>query len=280
MKLNRSFIVTLAGTAIIATAWANQGGILLRRQLVEGSTERYQIQMKMATNVEMPGGLGDQELGVTTEGTYDIKVGKMNWQIPGAAIETTITLTKMEAEGIMAGAFGDKVPPPATTAGTLDIFGRLRSKAAAPSVGSDPLGQGMSSSILTIELPEKPISIGESWKITVPKSPLTKEAQFLTATLTDERDGALAVKLAGTYHIEMAPRKVDAAEAGGSPMQGQRVGIKGDITIEGTGALDRASGKTLWLTTKTKTKQEVSMPDMGMKINSESTVDSSVKLLQ
>jgi hypothetical protein len=264
-----------------AVAFAGQEGVFLRRQLAEGSTERYRVDIKMNTVLEMPSGLGEQELGMTSSAELDLKIGKMNWQIPGAPIEAVMKVTKLETEGIMAGAFGDKVPPPATVKGTLDIFGKLRPLRSTSQAGFD-LGQmqSLSFSMLAIELPEKAVKVGDSWRVVVPQSAMTKKNQFLTATLKGEQRGAWVVKLSGNYKIEMEPRAISAGDGPASPLTGQKVGVKGEIGVEGEGIVDKLTGRTRKLTTKSKTKQVATIESMGLTINSESTMDSTVTLVK
>ncbi|MEZ0326780.1 MAG: DUF6263 family protein [Fimbriimonas sp.] len=268
-----------AGLAICllgAVAFAGQNPTLLRRQLKEGATEKYQVDMKMNTVVEMPGGLGEQELGLVSSAELDLKLGKMNWQIPGARVDAVMKVTKMEADGIMAGAFGDKVPPPMEVKATLDIFGRLRPVQTAESGFELGQMQSLSFSMMTVELPEKAVSIGDSWRVVVPKSTMTKKNQFLTATLKGERGNAWIVSLDGTYKLEMEPREIAASDGPANAMAGQKVAIKGDVTVAGEGLVEKSSGRTLSLKVKSTTKQVAKLAGMGLEINSSSVMDSSV----
>ncbi len=260
-----------------AVAFAGQSPVLLRRQLSAGSTEKYQVDMKMTTVLEMPGGLGEQELGMTSSANLEIKIGKMNWQIPGASIDAVMTVTAMEAEGIMAGTIGDKIPPPLNVKGTLDIYGRLK-PAGSSSEGGMDLGQvqSLSFAMMAIELPEKAVSLNDTWPVLVPRSTMTKKNQFLTATLKGERNGLWVVQLSGKYQLEMEPREISSGDGATNPMAGQKVGVKGEVTVEGEGLVDKVTGRTMSLKTKTLTKQVATLASMGVSIDSHSTMDSSI----
>ncbi len=257
-------------------AFAGVGQTLLRRQLTEGLTEKYQIDMKMTTVLEMPGGLGEQELGITSSAEMDMTIGKMNWQIPGAQVETVTRVTKMEAEGMMAGAIGDKLPPPMKVKGTLDIFGRLRPLQSEDSGFELGQLQSLSFGMMTLQLPERPVKIGDSWPVMIPKSPLTKKNQFITATLKGEQGGSWLVALNGTYKLEMDPREIAGGEGPTAALAGQKVSVKGDVVVEGEGVLDKLTGRTMSLRTKTDTKQAATIGGMGISIDFHSAMESTV----
>jgi hypothetical protein len=255
----------------------------LTRTLAEGATEKYKVDMTMNTLMDMPGGLGEQEMSMTSTAEYDLKFGKMNWQIPGMAVDATVTVTKMDAEGMLAAAMGGKdLPKPVTMKAYMDLQGRLTLAKKAAGPGFDMMSSmgSMSFSSMFIQLPDKAVKVGDSWPIKVPNTPGAKKDQSLTATLTGERDGAWVVKVAGKYDIEMKPQALPADPNKPNPMAGQKVGLKGTIEVDGEGLVEKTTGKTLEMKSKMKTDQTASLPDMGIDIKSQATVNTSVSLVR
>ncbi|HSI73374.1 MAG TPA: hypothetical protein VK934_09355 [Fimbriimonas sp.] len=268
---------------LLLSGFAPQQDVRLQRQLTEGATEKYKVDMKMNTLMDMPGGLGEQEMGMTSAAEYELKFGKMNWQIPGMTVDATVTVTKMDAEGMMAGAMaGQGLPKPITMKAYMDLQGRLLPLKTQGAGGAmDLMGmQSFSFTTISIPLPAKPVKVGESWQVPVPKGMMAKKDQFLTATLTGERDGAWIVSTKGKFDIEMVPRALPNNTDQPNPMAGQKIGLKGTIEVDSEGLVEKATGKTLELKSKMKTDQTATIPDMGLEIKSQATVNTTVSLVR
>lgn len=280
IKIRKSVI--LAGVAIAALAAASQDGLLLRRTLTEGATDTYTVQTVTKQVVQLPNGMGEQEMGSTVDATYKVKTGKVDAEKKSAAVELTYTIDKVDAEGAlgaMAGQGGPETGKPMSLTGSLDELGRL--KMEAPKGTSPALATLMSNSsslggnMVSLELPEKAVKVGDTWEVIVPKSPFTgTKDQKLTAKLIGEKEvdgkAAYVISTEGTLEIDADLTKM--AEDAPPPMKGQKMFLKGKSELKTDGVVEKATGKTLRMTTKMKLKQTMEIPDMGMSIETTGTV--------
>ncbi len=268
----------LAGVAIASLAFAAQDGILLRRELKEGAVEKYKILTKMNTIVELPNGMGEQEMEMTSTSTYSLTTKKVDAAKGTADIETTASVDDVKATGMMGAAMADQKPKPVTLSGSMDAQGRLKlvapkdAASMALMMGSSGGSSGMS---LFIEFPEKAVKIGDTWEVIVPKGPMSNPVdQKLTAKLIGEKDlngtPVWVVSIGGKLNTKIDQTMPKDAGGQPNPMAGQKMNVKGGIELSGEGLVSKASGLTLRLETKTKSKQTVTMPSMGMSIDTSS----------
>jgi hypothetical protein len=284
IKIRKSAI--FAAMALAALAAAAQDGLLLRRTLTEGTTETYVVESVSKQVVNLPNGMGEQEMESTMAGSYLLKTGKIDAEKKTADLEFTFTIDKMESSGMMGGgAMGDDVKgKPVTMKGTIDERSRITfadgggAKASATSMLS---GQSMGANSVLIELPDKPVKIGDTWEVVIPKGEFTgKEDQKLVAKLVGEKevDGkpAYVVSTEGTYKVDMDLSKA-AADAPG-PMKGQKMLLKGTIDTKSDGVVEKSTGRTLRVTTKMKQQMALEIPDMGFNVDVSGTTSYVVTL--
>ena len=284
IKIGKSGI--LAGLALASVAMASQDGLLLRRVLAEGATDTYQVETIAKQTLNLPNGIGEQEMGMTMLATYQVKTGKVNPEKKAADVELIYSIDKMDVEGILAG-MGEKpeTGKPVTVNGTLDERGRVQvaaPKGANPAIAEMISGaSSMGGNMLSIELPEKPVKIGEAWDVIVPKSPFTGPAdQKLIARLVGEKDvdgkPGYVISTEGTINVNADLSKM--AEEAPGPMKGQKMTMKGTIDVRSDGVVEKETGRTLRLTTKMKMKQTMELPDMGFTIDMDGTTTTVTKL--
>lgn len=281
IKIRKSAI--FAGVAALAAiAAASQDGFLLRRTFTEGTTDTYVIQTVTKQVVQLPNGMGEQEMGSTVDATYKVKTGKIDAEKKSAAVELTYTIDKVDSEGALGSAMGGATPEtgkPVTINGTLDELGRLKMEAPK---GSPPAlaaimsnASSLGGNIASIELPEKAVKVGDTWEVVIPKSPFTgTKDQKLTAKLVGEKDvdgkPSYVISTEGTLEIDADLSKM--AEDAPPPMKGQKIMLKGKAELKTDGVVEKSTGKALRLTTKMKMKQTMEIPDMGMSIDTTGTV--------
>ncbi len=276
IQIRKSAILAMA--ALATAAMAVQDGMLLRRSFAEGQTETYVVETTTKQTVNLPNGMGEQEMASTVGMTYKIKTGKFDADKKSAPVEMTYTIDKFDAEGMMGQAGGDMKGKSTTTKGTIDERGRI---IVAPEKTTNAMAammsgaQSLGASSITVELPEKAVKVGDTWEVLVPKSPFTgKEDQKLTAKLVGEKDvdgkAAWVVSTEGVIKTDADLSEMTKDAPG--PMQGQKMTVKGTMEVKSDGVVEKSSGRTLRLTTKMNTKQTVEMPDMGFTIGTNGTI--------
>jgi hypothetical protein len=280
IKIRKSVI--LAGVALAALASATQDGILLRRTLTEGTTDTYNIETVTKQTVSLPNGMGEQEMASTMVTTYKLKTGKVDPAKKSAAMELTYTVDKMENEGIaanMPGADAVETGKSFTMAATLDEMGRMKIE---PPKGTNAVlaslltnASSMGGNMVTLELPEKPVKIGDTWEIVVPKSPVTGDKdQKMIAKLVGEKDvdGKPGYVISAEADLVIDADLSKMAEDAPPPMKGQKMFLKGKAEIKADGVIEKSSGRMLRVTSKVKSNQTMEIPDMGMSIGTVGTV--------
>jgi len=281
IQTRKLFVV--ASLVAASIAMAAQDGITLRKTLRQG-IESYHMESSLKQTVSLPGGAGDQEMGMTSVTAYTYKIGTVDATAGTAPVELSAKVEKFDVDGPLAEAMNsnkDKVLVTTKTNGKLDSRNRF-----TPDTGKkvDPMAVmlGSASSSLVgpfIEFPEKAVKIGDSWDITIPKSPMTgKEDQKLTATLVSEKavDGKslYLVILKGTLKItiNMAEIMKDNANADLQALGANDMTISGTIDLNGEANLDKATCQTQSMNIKLLAKQEISVAALGdQKISSSST---------
>ncbi|MFZ4507335.1 MAG: hypothetical protein ACOYON_06530 [Fimbriimonas sp.] len=272
--------IPLAVIAMSALALAAQDTVTLRRQLTDGTTEKYKIESTVKQSVEVPG-MGEQNIDITTVMTYALKIGKTDAATGLASVETVSKLEKMSMEGMPGGGGSPDLPEEAkkemVVPGKLDVRNRLKIENANIPTGPAAMLSGGSSATQTVgiffEFPEGPIKIGDSWDVVIPKGPLMyKEDQKLKATLVGEKDAdgvkAWVIKMEGTLKMEPdmeAMMKANAAQAGGGQMPNMK--MTGTMEMSTEGLVDKATGVTIRMLTKYKMSNEMELVDQGMKLD-------------
>jgi hypothetical protein len=270
MRLSRSFVIA---TSLLATvALAAQDGTLLRRALKVGEEDSYTLTSKTVTTVELPGGMGEQEIQFNQKSSYKVKTVKLTEK--GADVETTSQVEEFDAEGMPGMADMEQLKRPVTLKGTLDAQNRLRvvTEAAANPMSMMMGSQTSGAGTAFVELPDGPVKVGDTWQVEMPKSPLM-EAQKVTSRLAGEKvhNGrpVWIVIIEGKLDLKMGPMELPGD--GGNPMAGQRISIQGEMLLNSEGLVDKETGKTVRMESKSAMKMSTSLVDMGLDINSSSS---------
>ena len=261
---------------------APQAPTTLRVALKADAVDTYKIEDKVTETVKSA--MGEMPLTIGSTRTYVLKTTKVDEGAGTARFEATTTVDKLDATGPAAAMAGEK-PKPTTQAGKIDVRGRMTYD---PAPASDPLAgllsgvQGAGSAGTFVEFPEKAVKIGDAWDIVVPKNPYVYgEDQRLTATLTGERelDGkpVWVVAVKGTLRTAVDTTKLPPLK-GGDPASNIALRLLGQVDLTGEGLVDKASGKTVSMTSKGIMKMTIDLADSGLKLDANGTIESVMKL--
>ncbi len=270
---------TVAAFALVLTALAlgAKDGITLKRTLKAG-TETYKFETTGKTTLSMPGG-GDQDMGMTTLSTYKYKISDPDATSGLSPVEVTYKVDKFDVDGplaeIMAGQ-KDKILVTTTSNGKLDTKNRY---AADPTKKVDPRSVLNGSSAFAIvspyfEFPDKALSPGDTWDITIPKGPLTSsQDQKITAKFIGEKDGGYSISITGSvkFSIDVGALLKDNPVPELTALGAVNLEVKGSTDVSGDIVIDKTTFQTVSMTFKLATKQETSLPDQGMSIPSTGT---------
>lgn len=270
--------------ALSTVCMAAQDGLVLRRTLEEGKTETYVATADVKQSADLPG-MGDQDMSAKMEGTYLITPGKRADGADKTPIDLTYTITKMDSDGPMA-AFMPQTPPGATKfKGTIDDRGRLvleSSTSAAVSNPSTIAGMSMLGATTFIELPEKAVKVGDTWKIVVPKSSSIPEDTTFTGTILAEKDidghAGLAVKIEGSAKMSLDLVKMMSEAGGAAPAGIDSMVVAGTMKIVSQGVIEKSTGKTLRMQSKVESDMKVEMPSRSISIPMKGTTTTEIKL--
>jgi hypothetical protein len=274
--------ISLLALATVAVA-ATQDGSLLRRALTVGTEESYKIDSVLKLVVESP--QGEMDLNVTTLATVAIKPTKLDAEKGIADIESVTKLEKFSMEGALTQFIGtgpEKLPDAKSEKGTLDSRNRLvippDPKAKPATMGMpDPSDLGAMALLALVELPEKPLKIGDTLEMGVPAAAsmatLGTKDQKITMKLVGEKsvDGKnfWVVSFSGNLKIDFDSSKLPKKEGEEASPMGD-VKIVGTGTVTGDGLVDKATCRTSSNTLNFKTDTKVSVA--GMEIPSKGTV--------
>jgi len=267
IRLQKPLIVT--GLALAGLAFAAQEGVLLRRSLVEGSVDTYLIESTAKRNMSLPG-LGDQSSTTKTTATYEVKGLSKVAGKPELPVALTYTILNATVDGAMAGIAPPPPKEPMKASATLDDRGHFTfsndSKEADKALVFT-MAQSLMQYSIGVELPEKPVKIGDSWDVTLPKSDFYDVDQKLTVKLIgdDLSTGKPAYKVTteGTIKVSMDLAKVGLTAA--NPGVGSIL-VKTESKVSGEGLVEKATGKTLKLTTKVVDTGTIEIPTQSTKI--------------
>jgi hypothetical protein len=280
--MNRRSLI-LAGIAIASFAAAATQGVLLRRELKEGTTEVYTLKTEMKQTVDV-GGM-QQDLGINSSAKLTLKTGKIDPADGTAEVETIVSDMKTEADGAAAMMANDtEMPKEVKATGKLDARNRLMMK-ATKATGMMEMMMGASSpasSLSFVEFPDKEINVGDTWTVTVSKSPAYgNKEQTLIAKLMGDRDRVggkvWVISVSGTLNLDMDMTEM-MKDMPNNPMAGQKTTLKGTVELKGIALVDKTTGKTLEYTTDSISKNTVNLVDAGMTVESNGTVKTTLTL--
>ncbi len=271
------FLGGVVMTAIASAAWLDP--ITLRHALSPDSTETYKMVTDVKQTVAVPG-QGDVDILMNTSMDVAMKTGKADDK-GSFDIETTMSNIKTTMDGPMAEMMQqqqDKAPKTIKTTGKINDRNQMTMN-PDKSAKADPMTQLMGgtsagASVMFVEFPEKPVSVGDTWTFNLPKTPMYgKEAPVVNAKLVGEKDfNGTKVWIVSTdgkikLNVDLGEMMKDQP---GNPMAGQSMIMTGNIDMTGEALIDQANGKTLSYITKMKSKANMDMG--GMSIDTTGTV--------
>ena len=281
MKLRSPIVIAFVGLAALALA---QDQFLLRRELKEGAKDTYKISTKVSQIVTPSDPNQASMLG--GEMKFD-----MSMTMDMAAIFKKISEDKKSAEmemsfnnivydfGTMSGMVPtDTLPKSMKALGKIDERSRL-SEFKFPDLPTQ-FGSGAMVGPMMVELPERQIKVGDMWEMPLP-----------TAEQLGAKDGKMIAKLLALEDYETIPvyvvdltasLPIDAdlgkmAEASGAPPM--KIIAKGTFGMKGKAHVERATGKTLRMELTFDSKSHLTMPEVGVELDSSGIGTSLVQIV-
>jgi hypothetical protein len=263
----RTLTLAALGLAVLAAAATQE--ITLKRTLQPNTKDVYSVTMSTKNKMSM-GAMGMGEQAMTIDGTMKITMSTGAVEGGKADVELKTTDMKYKFGGAAAGAAGamGSAPKELVVKGKLDEKNRFTDMKAptADAQMAMMMSNNMQSFGQSIEFPDKPVKVGDSWEVVMPKNELAgMEEAKMTATLFDDRADGHCISLTGVI-----PMKMDMAEmmkknpdiGATTPMPNMM--ITGLIDVKMLGLFDKASGKTLRMTTRMNQKMKIDIKDQNM----------------
>lgn len=273
---------TLFILALATVALAAQDPVSLKRDLKPGK-DAYTVKTVVKQVVQLPNGMGEQEMTINTSMDQSIEIKSVGAD-GYAEIETVASNVKTEMDGPMAGMMG-QAPPTGDIKTTYkqDAFGRVKDMKVEGAPGGmgammDPSSMAQMNSLF---VPEKPVAVGEEWKVELPKSPVFGNTQqTLTAKFLGEREWegqrVWVVSTSGPIQMEMDLSQMMSGPD--NPMAGMKMLMKGTIDMKSEVFLEKGTGRTLYTVADATNKMKMEMPDMGMTIDINGTTKSTTTI--
>jgi hypothetical protein len=287
----RTFLPILAVAAFaVAYAGSFQQGYLLRLNHKPNTSDKYKIELVSNQQMNAPGAPPN----IDVKGSMDFEVNTGDVKEGLADVEMKTTNLKIDAGELSGMMRADQMPKEIVTKAKLDDRYRLTQATTSGLTPQAQMMMGMSgsnSSAMFFELPEKPVKLGDTWEVSMPKNPMFGEKEHkLIATLVSlkEYDGApvyeFSVRGKFDFDVNMADivKAMAAAPgaAGADPnapdLSGMDMRMKGIISISGSALVSRADAKMHFSTMKMESKQTMSV--MGMDIDIAGTTTVNMKL--
>jgi hypothetical protein len=281
MKLTRTLL--LVGAGLGSSAFALQDAQTIQRTLTENTTEVYKIDSKVNQTIESQQ-MGEMPLNVTSAMTYQINTGKVDPSGGTAAVQVTVSVDKMDADGPLGDLLGQQKIKPVIETGTIDKFGHmvLEAPKAFDLMEAAMAGTQTTQSSMFIELPNHPVKVGDTWTIAIPKSAFMSDDQSITAKLVGDKtvDGksVWVVDVTGNVTTVIDSTKMPSSGDSPSPLSKMKFVCKQFAQVDGEGFVDKATGRTVSYTTGGKMKNTIEIPDHDMTIDANGTYSSTVKL--
>lgn len=274
--------IVLLSAAVVAFA-IGQDDYLMRRELKEGARDSYKVSTKvvqtMTPSDPSQAALLGGEMRFAMSMSMDMasSIQKIAEDKRSADFELNFNNIVYDM-GAMAGMVPQESLPKAMKAtGKVDDRSRLLEMKMPDLPAALAGSQGMAGPLM-VELPEKPVKVGDSWDMPLP-----------TAETLGAKDAKIAAKLVRledyeglpAYYIELVSSiPIDAdlskvAEASGAPPM--KVLAKGKFDMKGSAYVERATGRTLKMQVTFDTTSHVTMPEMGVEFDS---VGSGTSLVQ
>lgn len=275
--------------ALLMAAGRMQEEHLLRFELNPNSVDKYKVQMSMNMTLDAPG--APPNLAVNSSMDFELKTGAID-EKGLADVEMKTTNMVVETSDVPAGTPPPDLPKEMIVTGKIDNRYRLTEAKQKGLTGEAALMMNMSNANQTsmfIELPEKPVKVGDSWKFSMAKNPMLGEKDHqLTATLKGlaihEGIPAFEIEISGKIELDvnMAEAMKKAAEtsggAGGAEalLGGMDIVVKGSIGVGGKVFLAQKGGRLLYSETAMDSKQSMEMMGMTMNIDGKTNMKMSL----
>lgn len=281
----------LIGAGLVtAVAMAATQGVLLRHNFATDMQDVYKVDMTMKQKISIPS-MGDQDLDMKGSMKYALKYGASDSATGKSDLTMNISDMKFDLTGPMAemANMGDQLPKEMKLKAKIDGRNRVSDlKAEGANMQMMMMsGAGSMMSSLFIEFPEKEVAVGDTWDVKIPKNAMTgNEETILKATLVSEKevDGKKIWVLGMTGKI---PTKLDMAELmkgqpdpSGGAMAGMEMVITGTTDLKAEAQVDKATGKTLVITTTMKMKNQMEMKSMGMTLDMNGDMTTKMSLVK
>ncbi len=264
-----------------------QDGVLLRRELKSGSTDKYT--MTLATKQTISSPAGDQELSV--DGALKMAFNTSNVSEKKDSADLAIVVSDMELKfgGVaeMAQGMMGEMPKTYTVKGRVDNRNQFtNAKVEGLSMQQQMMAGGVQSmaNLSGVVFPEKPVKIGDSWDVQMPKNEVMgTDAATLKATLVGEKtiDGIAAweITFGGKLPVNMDLSKMTGAgDPTGGSIPEMKMVMKGTNTIKATLYVEKTTGRTLSMDGSMDSDQTVDLTDMGMTVTTKGTTKTALKL--
>jgi hypothetical protein len=278
--VKKSFLFALVGlTAVAGSAFA-QDGAVIRRELKEGATDTYKVEVSYKQKVYTEQ-MGEQDFNVVGNMLYAEKIGKFDPEKKLSALDVTISKMRFELTGLaqMLQTQIDALPKEVKYQGKVSdrnqVSGMKIDPASAQFAGLlSLLGGGWSAFSV---LPEQAVKIGDAWDYVVPKlAPFGNKEFTLKAKLTGEKTvgtaQAYVITLDGVLPMDMDMSSLTGA-GGGGESDGQSARLVGPLDFHMEAVIEKATGRLLEMKATNKGKQNLEMSGAGVSIevNGETT---------
>ncbi len=284
MKAMKRFapLALMAAAALVGFA-LRQDEQLIRLKIEDGRVDRYRVEIDSAMKMNAAG-LGEQDFGLKASMDTSYAYGA-----PGAEgkadVEVKTTNMKMEASGAAEMMMGNQeLPKEFAVKGKMDSRYRLTEAKTTGLNAQTQMMMGMggaSSMSMLFELPEKPVKIGDTWPVFMPKNPiLGDKAHELVAKLValKDADGAAVyeVQISGKVDLDVnmseAFKKVSDPNAENPLAMLGEMTMKGTLDVSGTALVNRKDGHLMRNETKVAAKQTLSVGGINADVNGVTTV--------
>lgn len=284
MKIRVTTLLALVGGSALALA---SGPVLLRHNFAPNQKDEYKVEMTMLQKVAIPS-MGDQDMNVKGGMKYHLTYGAKDATSGKADFGLKITDIKMDMEGPMADAadMTDQIPKEMKLEAKIDDRNRITDYKVDKANMSMMMMSGANSAMSNffIEFPEKEVAIGDTWDVKMPKNPMMgNEEAILKAKLVGEKDvdgkKMYVLTLEGKINTKIDMGEMMKGEADPTGMlAGMDMVVSGSMDMNSEALVDQASGKTISMTTKMKTKQQMEMKAMGMTLDMSGDITMKVSL--
>ncbi len=168
-----------AVAALSLTALAVQDGVVLKRIAKSGDTMKFRLKAELEV-----------------QGTPVVLTGLINEKVTGVAANGNITVEQKTTD-VKLDFGGSEMNPPATDDTTTTTYTPFGTIVDIKSTQTDANLARMSN-LQSITIPEKPLKVGDTWDITLPKN--EKGAVELKGTF--KVDGAEKIGVYDTYRVK------------------------------------------------------------------------------